>query len=411
MQDTATAVGGRRDALRFEVRSSHRELLEPLESLSAVPDVAGEGLVMVPAVRTDNRLATGVELALGLRWPLLVLCSRDLKAPAVRERLRPAAGLHLTAADLVSSTWLRAPRQWSAVHHRAAEQRLRIDTNRKRNLALAAAAMTGRRWVLFVDDDVTGLTLGAVETALTHLARRRDHRIVGWPHEEFPDNSVVHHARRDVMGWDQDVFVGGGALLVRLDGAPPAPFPPVYNEDWLFLLDALARREVVSGPPVGQVPYRPYADPERAALEEFGDVLGEGLMHLVHEGLPVAVAKGADYWSPVLEKRRKLLGRITERARELSASGPAVGCGPLQDVVRAMGRARGQHAWATPAALASFVRAWRDDQETWADFYGRLPGRETLKQALVYLGLHDAWIVTAGPGYQEGAAGRAPSPR
>ena len=395
MQDTARAAGGTRDVPGFEVRPSHRDLLEPLESLSAVVDVAGEGLVMVPAVRTDNTLATGIQLALGLQWPLLVLCSHELKAPAVRDRLRSAAGVHLTAADLVSSGYLRAHRQWSAVRHRAALQRAWIDTNRKRNLALAAGAMTGRRWVLFVDDDVTGLTLGAVETALTHLVRRPDQRIVGWPHEQFPDNSVVHHARRDVMGWDQDVFVGGGALLVHLSGAPPAPFPPIYNEDWLFLVDALGRHEVAGGPSVGHLPYEPYANAERATVEEFGDVLGEGLLHLVHEGLPVVVASDAAYWFPVLEKRRKLLGRITERARELVAS--ETDAARMQQVVHAMAEARRQHTWVTGDALADFVRRWRHDQETWTAFYERLPRRETVKDALVHLGLHEAWIVTSGP--------------
>jgi hypothetical protein len=281
------------------------------------------------------------------------------------------------------------------VDHRAALQRTGIDTNRKRNLALAVGRMIGKRWVLFIDDDVEGLTLGSVETALAHLVRRPDHRIVGWPHAPFPDNSVVHHARRDVMGWEQDVFIGGGALLVDLDGVPPAPFPPVYNEDWLFLFDALADDAVVGGPPVGQLRYEPYADPCRAAVEEFGDVFGEGLFHLLHEDQPVAEAADPAYWTAVLTKRRKLLGRITERARELSASGdrPVL----MRQVVLAMSEARRQHTWITGEALADFVGRWRQDIETWTDFYERLPERETVKGALVHLGLHEAWIVTSGP--------------
>ena len=395
MRESARVPGGTAQPSAFEVRPSHRELLAELEPLSAVGDVAGQGLVMVPAARHDNHLASGRDLARGLGWPLLVLCSRNISAPVVRERMR-SPGLALTAADLVSSSWLRAPRSWSAVLHRGALQRAGIDTNRKRNLALSVAAMMGKRWVLFMDDDVvTGPSLGSVETALTHLARRPDHRVVGWPYTVFPDNSVVHHARRDVMGWEQDVFIGGGALLVDLGAAPPAPFPPVYNEDWLFLFDVLADGGVVAGPAVQQLPYQPYLDPCRAALEEFGDVLGEGLFHLLHEDLPVTDAVDAAYWGPVLVKRRKLLGRITERARELTASGRDA---PLmRQVVLAMGEARRQHTWVTEDALADFVRRWRDDLETWADFYDRLPARETVKEALVYLGLHEAWIVTSGP--------------
>jgi hypothetical protein len=294
----------------------------------------------------------------------------------------------------MGSSWLRAPRNWSAVQHRAALQRAHIDTNRKRNLALLAAAMLDLRWVLFVDDDVSGLASASVETAVAHLVRSR-HHVVGWPYTPFPDNSVVHHARRDVMGWYQDVFIAGGALLVDLAKRPPAPFPPVYNEDWLFLFDALAREEVAAGPPVRQLPYDPYANPHRAGLEEFGDVLGEGLFHLLHEEAPVQVATGAAYWRDVLAKRRKLLGRITERARELSASGPDPR--RMQQVVGAMTEARRQHSWVTEESLADFVRSWRHDQETWVEFYQRVPPRDTIKDALVYLGLQESWIVTSGP--------------
>jgi hypothetical protein len=69
----------------------------------------------------------------------------------------------------------------------------------------------------------------------------------------------------------------------------------------------------------------------------------------------------------------------------------------MRQVVLAMTEARRQHTWVTEDALADFVRRWRHDQETWADFYERLPRRETIKDALVYLGLHEAWIVTSGP--------------
>jgi hypothetical protein len=392
MRDNTSASRGAPRGAAFEVRGSHRELLAPLEGLSAVTDVAGLGLVAVPAARRSVRPTVGPDLARALGWPLLVVCSRGVEAPMVRANLRAFDDLALTAVDLMSSSWLRGPRDWLAVAHKAALQRVGIDTNRKRNVALGVARMLRRRWVLFVDDDVDGLSSGTVENALTHLVRSFTHSVVGWPYPHFPDNSVVHHARRDVMGWSQDVFIGGGAMLVDLQRRPPAPFPPVYNEDWLFLFDALVERAVAAGPPVVQTPYDPYDNPRRAGLEEFGDVLGEGLFHLLHEEAPVGVAADPAYWRDVLAKRRKLLARITERARELSASDAS-----KNKVVLAMGEARRQHSWVTEEALADFVRRWRHDQDTWAEFYQRLPPRETIKEALVYLGLHESWIVTSGP--------------
>jgi hypothetical protein len=69
----------------------------------------------------------------------------------------------------------------------------------------------------------------------------------------------------------------------------------------------------------------------------------------------------------------------------------------MRQVVEAMTEARRQHTWVTEDSLADFVVRWRHDQETWADFYQRVPRRDTLKEALTYLGLHESWIVTSGP--------------
>jgi hypothetical protein len=71
----------------------------------------------------------------------------------------------------------------------------------------------------------------------------------------------------------------------------------------------------------------------------------------------------------------------------------------MQQVVHAMTEARHQHSWVTEDALADFVRRWRDDQNTWTDFYEHLPRRDTVRDALVYLGLHEAWIVSSGPAH------------
>ena len=63
----------------------------------------------------------------------------------------------------------------------------------------------------------------------------KDYPVVGFQVRNYPDNSVVGHAKR-LAGWHQDVFISGGALLVdprRLNGF----FPPIYHEDWLCVLN------------------------------------------------------------------------------------------------------------------------------------------------------------------------------
>ena len=391
-----TVEAQERDPHDYVVRGSHRVLLEPVPPPAPVSAVPGPGLVMVPAARTHPLLDSATAIARALGWPLLVVCSHEARAPDVRRQIQAAGGdVTLTAADLLHRRWLRAHRDWQAVDHPAARQRRDIDTNRKRNLGLAAAAMTGARHVLFVDDDITHLTPGAVTAALAAMPSR-DAVVTGWPLESFADNSVVHHARRDVLGREQDVFIGGGALLVDLERWTPTCFPPCYNEDWLFLFDPLVDRRVLCGSPAVQLPYDPYADPDRAGLEEFGDVLGEGLFHLLHEDLPVDEATETAYWDSVRASRRALLERITEALRGAGPPLPAGFGDRVAPALAAVESSRHQLARATPTLLADFVRRWRRDQATWSEFYEGLKPHGTLKDALVRLGLDESWVVTHG---------------
>ena len=52
---------------------------------------------------------------------------------------------------------------------------------------------------------------------------------VGFPIDDWPDNSVVDHANR-VSGAEQDVFVEPSALLVDMESAPLGHFPAIYDE-------------------------------------------------------------------------------------------------------------------------------------------------------------------------------------
>jgi hypothetical protein len=174
-------------------------------------------------------------------------------------------------------------------------------------------------------------------------------------------NSVVCHANRET-GQTQDTFIGGGALAVPADRMDSF-FPEIYNEDWFFLLGETRLR------PVGQVgvamqqPYDPFANPDRARGEEFGDVLAEGLFALFDDGRRIGDAD-REYWAMFLAARLEFIEGI--RARIEDKDGPislrekhmleslAASCGRLQFI------------W--PKTCVAYIKAWQRDRERWRRF-------------------------------------------
>lgn len=197
--------------------------------------------------------------------------------------------------------------------------------------------------MLFLDDDIAradgACTLDRAGLERAIAATRADPSLsaVGWTLEDFDDNSVVGHARR-LAGLPQQIFIGGGALLLRCDEQTPF-FPEIYNEDWLFLIALmLNNRSLGWAGRVRQVPYDPFVV-RRACSEEAGDILGEALMNLWEDDGPGmwATAASPAFWRQSLMARRTVVERTAallanvgddraDRARRAGRSVPGA-CG------------------------------------------------------------------------------------
>ena len=199
----------------------------------------------------------------------------------------------------------------SAISRELPEERhlYTTDLSLKRNIGLVLARMLNWRRIFFLDDDIRDVSYPALQTTVNMLS---SYAAAGLWITEYPDNSVVCHANR-MTGGSQDVFVSGAALAVD-SAANIGFFPNVYNEDWLFFFDYAAEKRLAnSGLEVTQLQYDPFAKPRRAAWQEFGDVLAEGLYTLLHLGGAVEEAT-ADYWREFLEARRSFLEDVVTRA-------------------------------------------------------------------------------------------------
>lgn len=360
------------DAPSATHRSSHLSLLAGHKPGGG----GGIDAIVMPASRPAANLLPAMEVAATLGRRLVVLCSGRTSPQEAAGLVAEVPGLDCTLIDLHGG--------WGhdALDFRTGEipeaTRTRVgDLSTKRNLGLLLARVAGWRGVLFLDDDIRDLSPRAVLTAESVL---RPGGAVGMIAEDFPDNSVVCHARR-LAGIPQDVFVSGSALAVdtRTVGSF---FPDVYNEDWLFLYDRVRRGLVSATGTVRQAPYQPYSDPARAQREEFGDVLAEGLMNLVHGRRPGKWVTQESFWSAAIKERHHLLDSITKDLAEGDRADGEVALAAVQ-------AARSTLETLDAPVFATYVQNWREDIRNWGERVGQLPRAATLPDALDALDLTD----------------------
>jgi hypothetical protein len=253
------------------------------------------------------------------------------------------------------------------------------DVGRKRNAALLLARSMGWRTLLFLDDDVFDVVDGRGRQFAPH-SRTLDpstiaaaaaavesgrHAAVGWTLRDFDDNSVLCRIRAQ-MGLEQEQFVGGGALLVDVEADVPF-FPAIYNEDWLFLLRLLTRGDaapVLDGGDVHQDSYDGFTA-ARAASEEIGDLIGEGLLSLLAGGGREALRQTtAGFWRDAIHDRMRM-------REDLEAVVDASGHDAWGEMRKAIDAVKAVHelflfeedVWVDQ--IRTFLETWHRDLETW----------------------------------------------
>ena len=362
---------------------THAELAES-NCLPAPSSDTGLDAIIVPAARPAGNLETVVKLATETGARLIALCSfrthaDDVRALLAEHKLPDAAVVEVPQepngwilGDFETTRWVHDGPGKGVCGTRNS------DLSMKRNTGLLLARMLGWERIFFMDDDIRSVSADTVLSTVSLLgAPGHGYRTAGMSVKRYPDNSVVCHARREV-GEYQDVFVSGSALAVDCRG-PFDFFPDLYNEDWLFFYrDAAEERLATPGSLAEQLPYDPFADPQRAADQEFGDVIAEGLYALLHSGLGTMVAD-EEYWKQFLNQRNKVLDDVTRRLPNLR---PQL----RGDVSRAIGAAQ-QVLWAITANMcAQYVTAWQRDLGLWDKVLANLSPASSIQDALGTVG-------------------------
>ena len=346
--------------------------------------------IIVPASRPAESLATAVDLAKSIGCHLVILCSFHTDLADVRE-LFSTHGLTRAAAvsvpegyehpllDFVTTRWVR-----DGDGKRVCAGR-NSDLSNKRNIGLLLARMLGWNRIFFMDDDIRQIDAAAILDTVSLLGTEgplgAGYRTAAMMVHNYPDNSVVCHARRAIDEY-QDVFVSGSVLAVDTK-APFGFFPDIYNEDWLFFYwNAAAKQLAKSSSRAQQLPYDPFGDPQRAASQEFGDVIAEGLYTLLHSGLGTESAD-EQYWAAFLDDRNRILEQIKRRAYKARTE-------IRQKMIKAVLAAKEQLREIEPQMCVTYTHAWRHDLQQWGRRLETLPTPGSIEKALKELNLGDS---------------------
>jgi hypothetical protein len=359
---------------------THRELAgqgEPGES----PRTGALGLdaIIVPGTRPAEYLDHAVTLARAAKCSLVILCSHYLDGREARKYLDARSFREAIVIELPSGyshplfdfqTLLDIKDQLPP----ACGSRV-TDLSMKRNVGLVLAKMLAWRRIFFLDDDIRDIAYPDLQRTVDMLS---SFSAAGMWVTEFPDNSIVCHANR-ITGGSQDVFVSGAALAVDCE-SDIGFFPDIYNEDWLFFFDTASNGELGNSYlKATQLYYYPFANAERAAWQEFGDVLAEGLYALLHLGLDVAEATSA-YWEVFLEARRNFLEGTLSRMDEAPPD--------MRDEIEASLQSALKCLWGiTPDLCARYVEVWRQDLKRWKQRWAEIRVMPSVDAALEELGL------------------------
>jgi hypothetical protein len=342
--------------------ASHASLLRDVSSVSPPASTGRLDAIVVPASRPN--LQRLIDLSAALSIPLVMLCSRQAKAEKVAERVEATFGARALVIDVPERHQLLGfSPLTSAEPFRTASAGRTSDLSLKRNIGLVLARLRGWSKILFVDDDISQVNARDVARFSTSLDR---HPVAAMASKQFPDNSVVCHARR-LAGLGQDVFVGGAALGVSTQHPAVSFFPDIYNEDWFFFAQHAAARSLPKIGEARQDEYDPFADPERAAHQEFGDLLGEGLYALFSDTPgwdlqeQLNVATGSRHWRLFIEDRRTMIRDTFDRLSALHDEHRS----ELSSAQRSLLRAAEQLELITPDLCVDFIQSWRADDDRW----------------------------------------------
>lgn len=315
--------------------------------------------IVVPSSRPS--IDRVIQLAARTSTPLVVLCSRNATVASVISQVEKVPNSRVLAVQVPEG--YQSP-VFAGTFTDGRDNDLAV----KLTTGLLMARLRRWRRILYVNDDIGELTPSRTNRINACLDTCP---VAATACHDFPDNSVVYHARRHV-GLRQDVFIGGSEFGVDVECPDLAFFPRVYNEDWFFFSPHMSNRKLAYAGEARQDAYDPFANPNRATSEELGDLLAEGLYENMRRG-----GNPPDYgpfWTEMRETRLRMINETTELLSD-------------ENAITSLKHAARRLETITSDNCVEFFKLWTEDMVRWRELWTSDVAEYDERGALDALGL------------------------
>lgn len=150
------------------------------------------------------------------------------------------------------------------------------DLPEKRNSILWHSVINEHKNILLLDDDMYNIS-----PILNNVKFLHKYGVVGTTVKGFPDTSVTGQIEIE-NGEKFYPFISGNSTFINTDKLI-SYFPKIYNEDWLFYIPYILSDSLFVTGEIFHRQYDPFLSIEKIYFQEFGEIIQEGLYHLINE--------------------------------------------------------------------------------------------------------------------------------
>jgi glycosyltransferase involved in cell wall biosynthesis len=180
------------------------------------------------------------------------------------------------------------------------------DIAAKRNYIILLALLYGFQNIIFLDDDV----IAPPKLIANALSLSTTYGIVGAGVTGMPDLSVIDHIAM-LNGVSRPFFLSGHFMAINLRQASQYFFPNMANEDWYYVFLNALRLRIARIGHIVHLYWNPFDQTEsRAAYEEEGEIIIEGLMRAIGDSRNTCLLRSEAHWSEVISRRRDTLKNL-----------------------------------------------------------------------------------------------------